>query len=555
MFVRIKSTPNSPRRSVQIVQARRVGTKVSQQIVRHVGVAMDEAEEQELVRLAEVIREKLEAERSDTLPLFPPETVTRRGTRAKTAKESKARPVDRVLLRDVVEEGRLVEGIQEVLGPLYDELGFSRILKGSQGAVLKDLVLARIADPQSKHRTAALLEQDFGVKLPLDRIYRMMDALYEERERAEDLVRESTFALVPGKVGVCFFDVTTLYFESVEEDTVRGFGYSKDQKFHQVQVVLALATTDHGLPIGYRLFHGSTADVSTLLACVEGWRTRFDIGSVVFVGDRAMMSEANLSAMEAAGCQYVVGASLRKLRGPIREKIFEPSGYRLASLESDPLWLREFEFEKGRRLIASFSARRARKDVSDRNRLLEKLGKRLGKAPRGKMKRLISNRGYLKYTQQDGSAGAQIDQAKVAEDAKWDGMYGVITNLPSTSDALEVLAQYRRLWTVEEAFRISKHDLKMRPIFHFKPERIEAHVALCFLAYALSRHAQHRVRLRKVDISVDVLRNELLRVQASILRDTKHGGRYRLPSAMSQLAKDIYAAFDVSRSLTPTPLH
>lgn len=105
---------------------------------------------------------------------------------------------------------------------------------------------------------------------------------------------------------------------------------------------------------------------------------------------------------------------------------------------------------------------------------------------------------------------------------------------------------------IEAAFRVNKHDLKMSPIYHWKPERIEAHVAICFLAYSLLAHARYRIGLQQEAMSVEVMRNELLRVQASILRDKTTGARYRLPSNMTQAATRIYRTFDIKRSLTPT---
>lgn len=548
MFVRVKSTPNSPRRSVQICESRRRGKQISQTIVRHIGIAENEEEEKELRRLAETIRLRMEQERSANLPLFPPEELLSDGPKRPGRKRGKTPvAVEDVRLADVKEETRVVEGIQEVLGRLYDDLGFNKILpKGND--VLKATVLARAANPASKHRTAAMLEEDFGISLPLDRIYRMMDTLHENREKVLETVFEKTRELFPDKIDVLFFDVTTLYFESVTEDELRDFGYSKDQKFHQVQVVLALATTDRGLPVGYRLFPGSTGEVNTLLTCLEDWRKKLPIGRVVLVADRAMLSIRNIQAMKDAGMEFIVGAKLRRMDKETQEEILSESGYRAAEVEGEIMWVNEHEAD-GDRLITSYSPRRAAKDASDRDRILEKLRKKLSN---GRMKNLISNRGYLKYVIADGRSKAALDKERIAADAAWDGMHGVLTN--SSLDRLEVLRIYRRLWTVEEAFRISKHDLKMRPIFHFKPERIEAHVAICFLAYALLRHAQYRVSLQQIPVSVDQLRNELLRVQASYLRH-KQGGLYRVPSAMTQAAIDIYKAFGLKRSLTPSAVN
>jgi len=517
-------------------------------------VALDAAEEKELIRLAEVIKARLEQDRSNNLPLFAPEEVAPNASIRKRGGKSrvKARPIEKVRLTDVVEQQRIVEGIGEVFGALFSELGFRRILP-KHADVLEATVLARVANPVSKRRTAALLERDFGVKLPLDRIYRMMDELYEYREQVQKTARQATLALLPETVEIVFFDVTTLYFESVEEDALRGFGYSKDQKYHVTQVVLALATTSEGLPIGYRLFHGATAEVSTLIECLKAWKSLVDIGRVVLVADRAMMSEPNLKALEQEGIEYVVGASLKKQSATLRAQILSQEGYRPGHLEEDFVWLNEYPLSGNRRLIAAYSAKRARKDASDRERILEKLKKRLGAQSKGGLKKLVSNRGYLKYTAGDSNASAVIDQAKVQADAQWDGMYGVVTN--AKDDKLALLSRYRRLWTIEEAFRVSKHELAMRPVFHFTPARIEAHVAICYLAYALLRHAQLRVRLRQKAMSPEKIREELLRVQVSIVRDRRGGGLYRIPSQMTEDAKAIYKAFDLDRLVSPTALN
>lgn len=378
----------------------------------------------------------------------------------------------------------------------------------------------------------------------------MMDALHAARTSVVEAVRQSTLALFSEKIDVVFFDVTTLFFESVTEDTLRDFGYSKDQKFHSVQVVLALATTEAGLPFGYKLFSGSTAEVKTLLECLKEWKGSFDIGHVTFVADRGMMSEANLSALEEAKLEYIVAAPLRRQKADLKAKVLSPDDYRLAGIRAEPTWVKELALENGRRLITSFSASRAQKDMSDRNRLLEKLKKRLGE--KGPLKKLISNRGYLKYAKSTGDATAAIDDARVNADAIWDGMHGVITN--SKREALHLLARYRGLWSIEAAFRLSKHDLAMRPIYHFKPGRIEAHVAICYIAYAIAAQARYRLGLQKRTLSFDVLKNELLSVQATILKDKTTGARYRVPSNMTQAARDIYSAFAIKRDLTPTLL-
>lgn len=192
-------------------------------------------------------------------------------------------------LNDLSEQKRVVEGFHDVFGSLFNSLGFNSILPKKKSEVLKELVLARIAKPVSKRASQEILTADFGVDIHLDRIYRMMDSLIERQDEFQKRIYLSTQSLCFEKIDMTFFDVTTLYFESTEEDELRRFGYSKDQKFHSVQVVMALATTQDGLPIGYQSFPGNTAEVSTLLKCLESWKQNLPIGDVTVVADRAIM--------------------------------------------------------------------------------------------------------------------------------------------------------------------------------------------------------------------------------------------------------------------------
>ncbi len=341
-----------------------------------------------------------------------------------------------------------------------------------------------------------------------------------------------------------FFDVTTLYFESTEEDELRKFGYSKDQKFHSVQVVMALATTQDGLPIGYQAFPGNTAEVSTLLKSQENCKKNIPIGDVTIIADRAMMSEKNLQELEKANIKYVIAAKLKKLPKEVREEILKGDGVNIY-FDKDNYKLQQHILPNQRRLVVTHSDRRAKKDKLDRERVLDKIQKKIGSGKN--MKKLVSNRGYQKYLKAEGEGKISLDNEKLAEEEKWDGLHGLITN-DGESDALELLQYYRRLWVIEESFRIQKTDLSVRPIYHFKPERIEAHLLLCFLAFTLIRHAEYRIELQKENVSIQDMRRLLWRTQVSILKDHKTEKLYRVPSKPNQKTKKIYQTFGLVRN-------
>lgn len=539
MFIRIKSTPNSPRKSVQICENRREDGKVRQHVVRHVGIAENEQHADELKLLANMIKKELESERiGQTLFQMPDLPEKELKTLQKNSKTSEPHPID-VDLTQLKETSRIVEGFHDTFGTLFDQLQLNRILPKKQTEVLKDLVLARIADPGSKRYTQSVLAADFGRHIHLDRIYRMMDAITPLKEEFQKRVFAGTEQLCFGDVGVLLFDVTTLYFESVEEDELRNFGFSKDQKFHTTQVVLALATASNGLPIGYRLFRGDTADVSTLLDCLEDWKRSLPISRVLFVADRAMMCEKNLTALEQAGVSYVVAAKLKKLPKSLTEQIL--SGPRQTNGEPA---LQDITLPNGRRLVTTHTLARQRKDEKDRIRGIERLQKKIGKGKN--LKKLVPNYGYQKFLKVEGDGKLLLDEEKMHREEIWDGLHGVISNIKGVPGE-ELIAHYSRLWIIKESFRIHKHNLSIRPIYHFNPDRIEAHILICFLAFTLIRHMERRLEIQQEKISIEEMRQSLWRVQASLLLDHQTDKRYRLPSSMNREAKMIYQALGIRR--------
>lgn len=551
MFIRVKTNSNSPRKSVQICENMRVGNKIKQRIVHYVGIALDDAEEQKLKNYAQTLIQKITAERAAASPqqsLFPlsSDQVSLKPHlgRPKQKALKDILPPSQVRLDDIVEEARLVEGVHEVGGAMFDEL-YAGLLKNKRPReALKDLVLLRLVHPCSKHAAQKKLGKHFNKNHSLDSLYRMMDELFPLIGQMKRKTFEKTASLFPNQVDLIFFDVTTLYFESTEVDELRAFGYSKDHRFNTTQVVLALATNQDGLPVGYELFEGNRAEVTTLVAAVESWRELFKIGSVCFVGDRAMFTKKNLALLEEHHCQYIIAAKLRALPKAMQSKLFEEKHYRAAVLKQSLAWIGEFDYE-GARLVVSYKTKRALKDQKEREQLLKKIEKTIGK--KGNPSRLITNAGVKKFVTKDEKARVSVDPEKIAADAEWDGLHGLITNIKD--DAAEsLIARYARLWVIEESFRVNKHTLEMRPIYHWKPERIHAHIALCYMSFSVLRHLQYRVNLTQ-KISMNAILEELLDVQSSIHIHKKTKDRYRLPGFFTHTARKIYKAFELHRSL------
>lgn len=557
MYLRVKTTPNSPRKSIQIVEAVRIKNKVKQKIVHHVGIALDEREEQklkdyglELIAKITLQREKdskqrslFELSESDVLKNIKNKKLGRK----KRKKIEDILPPSQVTLDDIIEERRITEGVHDIAGKMFDEM-YQSLFKGKRTYhLLRDVVLSRLVYPASKRRTQQKLEKHFDKKHSLEMIYWMMDQVFPKISQIKQMTFEKTQKLFPEKVDLILFDVTTLYFESIVVDELRNYGYSKDHRFNTTQVVLALATNQDGLPVGYELFEGNKAEVSTLTAAIESWKKFFAIDSVCFVGDRAMFCKKNIALLESLNYHYIIAAKLKSLPDELKSNILNEDCYRPTILNNEFAWVGEFTYE-GQRLISSYKSRRAMKDLKDRDRVLEKVKKTIGK--KSNPRKLITNAGVKKFVAVNDDATVVLDANKIEQAAAWDGLHGIITNIKDDSPA-SLIARYAKLWVIEESFRVNKHTLEMRPIFHWAPPRVHAHIAICYMTFSVLRHLQYRINLTQ-KISIDNILDELMNVQASVYIHKKTKDRYRVPGSYSNDARKIYKAFELERSLDAT---
>ena len=576
MFVRVKSTPNSPRKSVQIVHSERLGSKVKQKIVKHVGVAMDEAELEELKSLANFIKAELESK--NQLPLYTPQEIETLSQRASKKKEATTEHVSSIIdkkdyevnLLDLLEEDRVIKGVHDIYGKLYDELGFkSVLLNPSKHQVatnaLKEIVLARVANPDSKRGSVNTLASKFGVNLNLKSVYRMMDMIDDKQiKKLGKLVLDRTKTLLDNKIDVIYFDATTLYFESFSEDidnpddadeAIRKNGYSKDGKFNQPQVVLALLVTKQGLPIGYKAFSGDTFDGHTIIPSLKEIEDEFKIDKIVYVADAGMFNKANLEEFDNnENMSYIVGAKIKSMKNSTKKQILNNNNFEDIN---DDTKVKTIDYD-GKKLLVSYSKKRAKKDKFEREKAIAKLKKRLENSK--SVKSQLSNNGYKKYLQLQSSdtknscdLSITLNEEKIKEDEAWDGLKGILTNNTLLSNE-ELIHQYTNLWQVEESFRITKHDLKIRPIYHWKPSRVKAHLAISFMAYTLVRYLEYRVRLQYKKISPQKIREILLSIQTSILYDTATNRKFALPSKVGEDAKKIYKLMEVPIATKPSIL-
>ena len=319
-----------------------------------------------------------------------------------------------------------------------------------------------------------------------------MDKLHDiYKDHVQQISIEHTKKILGGEIGIVFYDVTTLYFESDLSDELRERGFSKDGKHAHPQVVLGLLVSKGGYPLSYSLFNGSQYEGKTMIPVVEDFVTRYNLKNFVVVADSGLMNKSNISLLESNGYKYIIGAKIKNEIQEIKQW--------LLSLEKQDGAFYELGKLPHSRLIVSYSEKRAKKDAYNR----EKGIKRLQKSYRSGhiTKENINKRGYNKFLEISDNVKVTINNDKINEDKKWDGLKGYITN--TNLSLSETYEQYSELWQIERAFRITKGTLELRPMFHFTPKRIEAHVCICFVAYKVYKELERILRLKGITLSVD----------------------------------------------------
>ena len=387
----------------------------------------------------------------------------------------------------------LINGTQLLLNQVYDSIGFNRI----HDEVLRHLVIARVSQPMSKLATVEYLKSYYDEDVDLNHIYRYMDRLYKtQQEMVQDISVEHTSKILGGRIGLMFYDVSTLYFETARTDTLREPGFSKDGKMSESQVVLGLLVSEGGYPLFYSLFNGSQYEGYTMIPMIDDFKQRFSLGDdFVVVADSGLMNEDNVKLLRSAGYKYIIGARIKSEKKAVKDWI-------LGHEKKDGCYF-ERKRNNEERLIVGYSETRAKKDAYNRNRGVARLRKAYSSGRLTKSQ--VNRRGYNKFLEISKDVEVSISEDKIAEDEKWDGLKGYITNTDLKAD--KVVAQYHGLWVVERAFRISKGTLEMRPMFHFTERRIEAHVCICFVAYKVYKELERIIKTAGINMSVgDVIK-------------------------------------------------
>ena len=401
------------------------------------------------------------------------------------------------------EPGRVVatesQLVYEALASVYTSLGFDDVAD----PVFRDLVIARIVEATSLFDSARVLGELGRRPASYATMKRTLGRAKPGRYR--DTVATACFnhAVSNGDVSLCLYDVTTLYFEAEKEDDLRKVGFSKERRVDP-QIVVGLLVDRGGFPLEIGCFEGNKAETATIVPIIKDFQARHDLVDMVVVADAGMLSAGNLEAFEEAGLRFIVGSRATKAPTDLESHFrwhgdaFEggqiidtitPKNRRLiendTQVKSEPVW-DPAQHPGSWRAVWAYSTKRAVRDnrtlTLQENRAREVVeGEKSARSPR-----------FVKTS----NGAKSLDEASLARARRLVGLKGYVTNIPAeVMDAGEVIASYHDLWAVEQSFRMSKTDLRARPMFARTRDAIEAHLTIVFAALAVSREVQNRTDL------------------------------------------------------------
>ncbi|MGQ9848112.1 MAG: IS1634 family transposase [Bacteroidales bacterium] len=391
------------------------------------------------------------------------------------------------------------------------------------------MTLQRLIPPMSKLQTYCNKNRYFGFEedIDLNQLYRGLDILAQIKEDLELYLYHKNRNLFNMVVDIVFYDVTTFYFESIKQDSLRDFGFSKDNKINEVQVVMGMLVDKKVRPVGYELFPGDTVDSKTMIEVLRKLKEKFCIDQVIIVADRGLNSKLNLKMIKEAGYDYIVASRLKNMSKEVLDIVFEEKGYQILEGKKcgfdEEVFGEEFKFKVVEReniiktgegeifkipenLIITYSSKRARKDKEDRQRLIEKAKEFLEKPGNVKAAEKRGGRKYLRRISE--SERYILDEEAIKRDEKFDGFYAIQASRKEM-DVTKVLNAYHDLWKIEQSFRVMKSCLKVRPIFHWTERRISGHFVVCYLAFLLERTLEYSLRSCGKEISSEKIKEAI----------------------------------------------
>ena len=442
-------------------------------------------------------------------------------------RQGRIAPAEKVRIGPVLVFERLWQelGLPKIFGRLLAERQFEFDVERAVFLTVLHRLFASGSD-----RAAEVWRRKYAIEgvepLQLHHLYRAMawlgEPLPDDQQAAatpfaprtvKDLIEEALFEarrdLFSG-LDLVFFDTTSIYFEGEGGETIGQYGHSKDHRPDRKQMVVGVILDGEGRPVCCELWPGNTTDVTTLIPIVDRLKRRFAIRSVCVVADRGMISRETIRQFQAThrDLRYLLGARLRSVK-EIYDQVLRRGGryhavYGPKKKSKDPAPLKVKEvWVDDRRYIVCHNEDQAKKDRADREAIVAALRDQLRRGA----KSLVGNKGYRKFLKTRSGGGFDVDEAKIASEARFDGKWVLQTDTELT--AAECALKYKQLWIVERLFRSMKSILETRPIYHKCDETIRGHVFCSFLALLLLKELEARLAARGWQVEWERLRDDL----------------------------------------------
>lgn len=467
-------------------------------IVRHIGTARNEQEQSDLLTLAHDFIEKISAQ----LYLF---------------EDQQSGNILYVNQTQFI--GVYFTFLYELVSKLIIKIGFDKI----KNNLLLDLVILRIMEPSSKLRSIDLLDEYFGIKHRRQRYYESAPQWLTLKSKSESIALAFAKKHYAFSFDLLFYDVTTLYFETFEEDALRKTGFSKDNKFQQPQILVALMVTKEGFPIAHEVFAGNTFEGHTIIPVVKKFINKNKVKEFTVVADAAMISVENIQNLKENSINYIVGARL----GNLSNDLIIAVDKNISREDGKSIRLKT---ENGY-LICSYSSIRYRKDKYEMEKQIEKAKSIIHNPSKNKK---------LKFTKANGQ-NIGLNQKLIDKTKKILGIKGYYTNLEESIVSNNIIIErYHELYKIEQAFRISKSDLQTRPIFHYKEEPIKLHLLICFMALVVSKHIE-----LQTNQSIRKFIHECKKITDARLKNLLTEKEIRIRANLTPLINEILQKFDM----------
>ena len=413
---------------------------------------------------------------------------------------------------------------------------FDRAKRNARGRIGYDLDQAvfllaamRILKPMSKSKTFGSRDEllfDFN-KLSLDDIYHSLDVLADKKKTILSNLNRNLEEIYARVKTIAFYDVTTFYFESFDSDELRARGMSKENKTNEVQVVLGLLVDGEGIPIDYELFRGNTSEMNTIVEVVNNYKAKNKLEKVTVIADRGLNSRLNLKTLTDLNFDYIVAQSIDRLPAETKEKIFREDNWDqefVAQDGSETFKVKTIKQssapELDNEIIVTWSAKRQAHDLKVLNERFDKCKQLLDRGT-GAVDASIKHgvRQFLRIKKGAEVAYATNDDL-YQKRKKQAGYYALVTSHKHT-DAMQIYRDLRRLWHIEECFRVMKTNLDTRPVYVWTPKRIRGHFLVCYLALVMERLAYYRIRQVGLDLSSQKVIELLAQAKMTILEQDK----------------------------------